>query len=80
MPTSLPTELFPEWDHPPAEFRPAVLWSWNGDMSPGRIREMLQGFAQRNIGGVFIHPRPGLVTEYLSEEWFSLWALALEEC
>jgi hypothetical protein len=49
-------------------------------MSPGRIREMLQGFAQRNIGGVFIHPRPGLVTEYLSEEWFSLWALALEEC
>ena len=80
MPTSLPTELFPEWDHPPAEFRPAVLWSWNGSMSPGRIREMLQGFARRNIGGVFVHPRPGLITEYLSEEWFSLWAVALEEC
>ena len=62
------------------EFRPAVLWSWNGDMTPGRIHAMLQGFAQRNIGGVFIHPRPGLVTEYLSDEWFSLWALALEEC
>ncbi len=49
-------------------------------MSPARIREMLEGFALRNIGGVFIHPRPGLVTEYLSEEWFSLWELALGEC
>ena len=80
MPSSSATEHFPAWDHPPAEFRPAVLWSWNGGMTPARIREMLQGFARRNIGGVFIHPRPGLVTEYLSEEWFSLWALALEEC
>jgi len=49
-------------------------------MTAARIREMLQGFARRNIGGVFIHPRPGLVTEYLSDEWFSLWAIALKEC
>ncbi len=61
------------------EFRPAVLWSWNGKMTEGRIRSMLRDFAARHIGGVFVHPRPGLVTEYLSEEWFTLWAVALEE-
>ncbi|MEI6493738.1 MAG: glycosyl hydrolase, partial [Verrucomicrobiota bacterium] len=79
MPPLSPPELFPAWENPPLDFRPAVLWSWNGEMTPARIREMLQGFNRRNIGGVFIHPRPGLVTEYLSEEWFSLWSLALEE-
>ncbi len=73
-------DRFHAWDNPPPAFRPAILWSWNGDMTAARIKEMLEGFAQRDFGGVFIHPRPGLVTEYLSEEWFSLWAVALEEC
>ena len=68
------------WKNPPVEFRPAVLWSWNGLMTRARITGMLEGFAHRNIGGVFIHPRPGLVTEYLSEEWFELWRFALGEC
>lgn len=26
--------------------------------------------------GAFVHPRPGLVTEYLSDEWFSMWEYA----
>ena len=68
------------WSSPPARFRPAVLWSWNGAMTRGRITAMLEGFARRNIGGVFIHPRPGLITEYLSDEWFDLWGFALGEC
>lgn len=68
------------WKNPPAACRPAVLWSWNGVMTRRRITEMLEGFARRNIGGVFIHPRPGLVTEYLSGEWFGLWGFALGEC
>lgn len=28
------------------------------------------------FGGFFIHPRPGLVNEYLSEKWFSLFQYA----
>ena len=69
-----------EWLNPPVEFRPAVLWSWNGEVTRARITSMLEDFAARGIGGVFIHPRPGLVTEYLSQEWFELWTFALEEC
>jgi len=67
------------WNCPPVEYRPAVLWSWNGSVTRARITAMLEGFASRGIGGVFIHPRPGLVTEYLSPEWFDLWGFALAE-
>lgn len=28
---------------------------------------------------MFVHPRPGLITEYLGEEWFGLWQKSLEE-
>jgi hypothetical protein len=68
------------WQSPPAHCLPALLWSWNGAMSRARIKESLEGFAERRIGGVYIHPRPGLVTEYLSDEWFDLWGFALAEC
>lgn len=56
------------------------LWVWNGQMSRERIDAMLGQFAVQGIGGVFIHPRPGLITEYLSDEWFDLWGHALERC
>lgn len=56
------------------------LWVWNGDITDARIDEMLDQFAANGIGGVFIHPRPGLVTEYLSEAWFDRWRYALAAC
>jgi hypothetical protein len=57
---------------PPADFRPAPLWVWNDLMTVDRIREQLIDFKEKGFGGVFVHPRPGLVTPYLSEEWLSL--------
>ena len=41
---------------------------------------MLEGFSRQGMGGVFVHPRPGLRTEYLSERWFELWNFAAQEC
>jgi hypothetical protein len=64
---------------PPAEFRTAPLWVWNDEMDPERLKEQLRQFKEQGIGGVFIHPRPGLITEYLGEEWFGLWQKALDE-
>lgn len=72
--------LLEDFASPPAEFRPVPLWIWNGEVTRERIREMLEQFQRQGMGGVFIHPRPGLVTEYLSETWFDLWAFALAEC
>ncbi|GIU72946.1 MAG: hypothetical protein KatS3mg004_0033 [Bryobacteraceae bacterium] len=64
---------------PPAEYRPMPLWVWNDEMEAARIREMLVQYRQQGLGGAFVHPRPGLMTEYLSPEWFRLWREALEE-
>lgn len=77
-----PPKSFPsaDWHSPPARCLPALLWSWNGAMSRARITESLEGFVARRVGGVYIHPRPGLITEYLSDEWFALWGFALAEC
>jgi len=63
---------------PPAGYRSAPLWVWNDDMDRDKIKRQLEDFKARGIGGAFIHPRPGLITTYLTEEWFSLCAYAVE--
>jgi hypothetical protein len=63
---------------PPAEFRSAPLWVWNDRMTEAVIDEQLEDFREKGIGGVFIHPRPGLITPYLSEEWLALCRHAVE--
>jgi hypothetical protein len=57
---------------PPAEFRSAPLWVWNDRITKEEIDSQLVDFRAHGIGGVFIHPRPGLITPYLSEEWLDL--------
>lgn len=63
---------------PPAEYRSVPFWVWNDRIMTAQIEEQLKDFKDKGIGGVFIHPRPGLITPYLSEEWFSLCAHAVE--
>ncbi len=67
-----------DFRNPPAADRSAPLWVWNDQMTREEIRTELAGFRDRGIGGVFIHPRPGLITPYLSDEWMSLWKYAVE--
>ena len=31
------------------------------------------------LGGAFIHPRPGMITEYMSDEWYSLYRYAVDK-
>ena len=63
---------------PPAEFRSAPLWVWNDRVTKEQVETQLADFKAHGIGGVFIHPRPGLITPYLSEEWLDLWRHAVE--
>ncbi len=65
-------ELSTLFKHPPNQYRSAPLWVWNDDVSEEQIDQQLSDFKSGGMGGVFIHPRPGLITSYLSEEWFSL--------
>lgn len=72
--------LLNQMRNPPGTLRTMPLWVWNGEMTEQRITEMLEQFAANGIGGVYVHPRPGLITEYLGNRWFGLWSYALSEC
>ena len=61
--------LFP---NPPSEYRSAPLWDWNDQISKEGINFQLKEFKKAGIGGVFVHARPGLLTDYLSADWFNL--------
>ncbi|HOI50713.1 MAG TPA: hypothetical protein PK167_15465, partial [Prolixibacteraceae bacterium] len=65
-------QLKKQFANPPSEYRSAPLWDWNDLITEEGIDFQLKEFKKAGIGGVFVHPRPGLLTEYLSEEWFRL--------
>ena len=63
---------------PPSEYRSAPLWDWNDRITREGIAFQLQEFKNAGIGGVFVHPRPGLITEYLSEDWHQLFDFTVQ--
>ena len=71
-------DIIREFKNPPALYRPAPLWVWNDEMTEEAIAFQLKELAEHGFGGAFVHPRPGLVTEYLSDRWFSPWGYALD--
>jgi len=68
-----------EFVSPDKQFGSAPLWVWNTRVTTAIIDSMLTGFKQQAFGGVFVHPRPGLETPYLSKEWFTLWKYAMQK-
>ena len=63
---------------PPREYASAPLWVWSDMLDEKLIVETLEDLASQNVKQAFVHPRPGLMTPYLSEEWFRLWGVALK--
>jgi hypothetical protein len=66
------SELKTLFADPPSEYRSVPLWDWNGKITEEGIDFQMEEFKKAGIGGVFVHPRPGLITEYLSDDWFNL--------
>lgn len=64
---------------PPSEYRSAPLWDWNEQITEEGIDFQMKEFKKAGIGGVFVHPRPGLLTEYLSDEWFHLFDYTVQK-
>lgn len=65
--------------NPPSEYRTFPFAVWNDKMSEEGIDRQLEDMKAQGCGGVIIHPRPGLITEYLSDEWFSLYKHAVSK-
>ena len=64
---------------PPSEYRSAPLWDWNEQITEEGIDFQMKEFKKAGIGGVFVHPRPGLLTEYLSNDWFHLFDYTVQK-
>lgn len=72
-------ELERVFANPPCDYSTAPLWVWNDMLTEAQIRDTLRDLASQHVKQVFVHPRPGLMTPYLSKEWFDLWRIALDE-
>ncbi|MDR2919764.1 MAG: hypothetical protein LBV72_10425 [Tannerella sp.] len=64
---------------PPSEYRSMPLWVWNGKVTEAELDRMLKELKDAGFGGLFVHPRPGMITEYLSDDWFKMYKYTVEK-
>lgn len=61
------------------EYQSIPFWSWNDKLDPERLRMQIREMKEAGIGGFFMHARGGLMTEYMSEEWFDCIKACIDE-
>jgi hypothetical protein len=71
--------LADKFKSPPADYTTCPFFVWNADITNDEIDRFLTDFRDAGSYQVFIHPRPGLITEYLSDRWFMLFKHAVEK-
>ena len=71
--------LSSQFSEPPREYTTAPFFVWNAEITKTEIENFLTGFKNAGSSQVFVHPRPGLITEYLSENWFELFQYTVEK-
>ena len=67
------------FENPLPTYSSGPLWVWNDLLTDEQVTSTLHDLAEQHVMQAFVHPRPGLMTPYLSEEWFRLWGVALRE-
>ena len=60
-------------------FRPVVFWSVNSCLQEDELRRQLREMKSFGLGGIVFHARAGMTTQYLSEDWFRMVGVSLEE-
>jgi hypothetical protein len=65
--------------NPPKEYKTAPLYVWNTEITKEIIDSTMLGLKKRGFGGVFIHPRPGLISEYISDKWYEMFRYTLDK-
>lgn len=64
---------------PGKEYGTVPFFVWNKEVTTEAIDRAMADFKQKGFGGVFVHPRPGMVTQYLDDHWFSLFRHTMEK-
>ncbi|MBQ4353646.1 MAG: hypothetical protein IJC71_02000, partial [Clostridia bacterium] len=55
------------------------FWSWNDKLEEEELRHQIRHMKERGMNGFFMHARSGLVTDYLSDEWFDCIRACVDE-
>lgn len=71
-------EMSQNWLDKCYSYRPSAFWFWNDSMEPDGIRDTIEEMAANNIREFLIHPVHGMTLEYLSDEFFERYRLALQ--
>lgn len=71
-PSSPADDFVTAFQNPPRELRGKPFWSWNGKLDRRELFRQIDVLRDMGMGGMFMHSRTGLNTEYLGEEWFDL--------
>lgn len=71
--------LSKHFNNPPADFRTVPFWVWNDSITPEKIDVQLKEYKNEGFGGLIIHPRYGLITEYLGKEWLEMYSYAVKK-
>ena len=68
-----------EFKKPAKEYGTIPFFVWNGDITKEGIDEKMQDYKNAGCGGVIVHPRPGLITEYISDKWYDLFRYTVKK-
>ncbi|MBQ7474948.1 MAG: hypothetical protein IJS78_03405 [Clostridia bacterium] len=72
-------DFIKKFSGPAREFGSLPFWSWNDKLNEDELRRQVREMAGVGHGGFFMHARDGLLTEYLSDEWFDAVRAAADE-
>lgn len=66
------------FNNPQSKYRPAPFWAINHKITPEECTRQITDMIKVGMSGGFFHSRAGLITDYMSEEWFECMNAAID--
>lgn len=67
------------FENPTSEYRGAPFWAWNCELDPELLKKEIEYMKEMGFGGFHMHPRVGMATEYLSDDFMELVSTCVEK-
>ena len=61
---------YQDFKEPNKKFAPSPFWAINDKLNVEETKRQIKDLIDHGFGGGFFHARHGLITEYMSNEWF----------
>ncbi len=71
---------FREFKNPSKNYRAVPFWSLNDLLDSSEVDRQIDEFTKGGYGGVYLHSRTGLLTEYLGKDWWKAMDAGVKAC